>query len=230
MGGGGAKNCSEAAPASRTIEPYTATRKITQVQTLANGATITRESTSLEAVDSSGRRYQKYQLETNSGGDMQMPEFYFFNVYDPVNQTSTNWNSNSKEATVFHIPQPGKVQPTMAASHSELAKIPALKPVQMHTDREDLGTKTINGLESTGTRWTTTSPVGSIGNDQPLVVIAESWMSTELGIEVLQNRDDPRTGKRTVELTDIERGEPDSALFQVPEGYTVVDQNPGQQN
>jgi hypothetical protein len=33
-----------------------------------------------------------------------------------------------------------------------------------------------------------------------------------------------------MELTDIERGEPDPALFRPPEGYTVKDQYPNQKN
>jgi hypothetical protein len=61
-------------------------------------------------------------------------------------------------------------------------------------------------------------------------VTHETWVSEELMLAVMQIDDDPRTGVRTMELTDIERGEPDPALFQVPEGYTVKDQYPNQQN
>jgi hypothetical protein len=38
--------------------------------------------------------------------------------------------------------------------------------------------------------------------------------------------DDPRTGVRTMETTELDQSEPDPALFQAPEGYTVRDQNP----
>lgn len=229
-GGTGARACSEADASGRTIEPYTATRKITMVQTLANGVTITHVSTGVEARDSSGRRYQKNQPEIAGGGDTQIPEFFFFNVYDPVSQTTTNWSSNSKEATVFHmmlhIPQGGKVQHTSSVAQPPLSNMPAFKPVQPKMQAENLGTKTIDGLEVTGARTTWTYPAGSIGNDQPLVVTDESWQSMELGIEVLRIDDDPRSGVRTTELTDIDRSEPDPALFQVPEGYTIKDQNP----
>ncbi|MGD0891260.1 MAG: hypothetical protein ABR923_06975 [Terracidiphilus sp.] len=230
MGAAGAKGCSAAEAMRRTIEPYTATRKTTRVEKLANGATITHESTGMEAVDSSGRRYQKSQPEIMSNGDAQIPDLFFFNVFDPVSRTITNWSSNSKEANVFHIPQPGKIQHTSASPQNQPVPVPAFKPAQRQTKVEDLGTNTINDLEARGTRTTTTYPVGSIGNDQPLVVTSEDWRSTELGITVLQINDDPRSGVQTMELTDIERGEPDPALFQVPEGYTVKDQNPNPQN
>ena len=93
--------------------------------------------------------------------------------------------------------------------------------------QEKLGAKPIAGVYAEGTRTTTTYPVGYFGNDQPLVVVMERWMSPDLRMEVMSTTDDPRTGVRTVELTDIERGEPDAGLFQVPAGYTVKEQNPG---
>ena len=95
---------------------------------------------------------------------------------------------------------------------------------------EDLGARTINGIDAKGRRTTETFPAGSFGNDQPLTVSHEVWMSPELGLPVLQIDDDPRTGVRTTELTEIERGEPDPALFQPPEGYTIKDQYPNQRN
>ena len=93
---------------------------------------------------------------------------------------------------------------------------------------EDLGMKTINGVEAKGTRTTRVISAGREGNDQPLTVIHETWFSTALGIPVMSINDDPRVGTSTMELTDIERGEPDPALFQVPEGYTVKERTPGQ--
>jgi hypothetical protein len=229
-GGAGARGCSDKDPAGRSIEPYTATRKTTEMQKLANGVTITRESTGAMARDSSGRSYHKDQPSIMSGGDTQIPDMFFFNVNDPVSRISIHWTSNSREATVFHFPQPGKMVPSSAPAQSAPAHMPEFKPVQTKMVSEDLGTKTINGLDARGTRTTKTYPAGSIGNDQPLVVTSEEWESTELGIEVLRIDDDPRTGVRTTELTDIERGDPDPALFQAPEGYTVKDQNPERPN
>jgi hypothetical protein len=49
-----------------------------------------------------------------------------------------------------------------------------------------------------------------------------------MNILLLSAREDPRTGTRTTEVTDLDRGEPDASVFQVPEGYTVKEPNPGQ--
>jgi hypothetical protein len=229
------------------IEPYTGIRKTSRVQKLADGTTINHESTSKEARDSSGRTYRENQPEMAPGAETLIPVYTFFFVYDPVNHVTINWNSNSKEATVFHMAEPGQAgavaavismpnvaipQPApgtvMGSVFGMVGPAPPVRPVRRVL--EDLGTKTINGVEAKGTRMTTVIPVGRAGNDQPLTVTHETWMSSELRILVLQIDSDPRTGVRTTELTEIERGEPDSALFQPPEGYTIRDRYPGQQN
>ena len=72
-----------------------------------------------------------------------------------------------------------------------------------------------------GKRVITTIPVGKIGNEQPIQVISESWVSPELKLTVREPDDDPRTGKPTMEMTHISREEPAADLFETPAGYTV---------
>jgi hypothetical protein len=227
------KGCSEAEPRNRTIEPYTATRKTTRVQTLANGITITQESTGREARDSSGRTYHETQSEGPFGFEGQPAAISYFHVFDPANRVSINWSSNSKEATVYHMPDPvpaRQAPPPAANSAATVQPVRIPRPARPRGEMEDLGARTINGIDAKGRRTTETFPAGSFGNDQPLTVSHEVWMSPELGLPVLQIDDDPRTGVRTTELTEIERGEPDPALFQPPEGYTIKDQYPNQRN
>jgi len=228
-----ASNCSEPESQNRTTEPYTANRKTTRVQKLANGTTITQEGIAREARDSSGRTYRENRPEVPLGVEVPAPSFSYVNVFDPVNRITISWSSNSKEATEFHMPEPGQMRPVPPAAavvQPGLVPAPAVRIDRPKPQVEDLGTKTISGLEAVGTRTTRVIPAGQAGNDQPLTVIHETWMSPELREVVLQIDDDPRSGVRTTELTDIERGEPDPALFQVPEGYTVKEQYPGQQN
>jgi len=54
-------------------------------------------------------------------------------------------------------------------------------------------------------------------------VTSETWTSPELRITVRLVKDDPRTGKVTTELTNIDRSDPALSLFKPPVGYTVVD-------
>jgi hypothetical protein len=162
-------------------------------------------------------------------------------VFDPVNRINMNWSSNSKEVNVMHMPEPReprevmpRVQPPAAPQNAVTpAPMPRPNPNRPQPNRpqiEELGTKMINGVEATGRRSTRIIPAGREGNDQPLTVTSESWMSPELRLLVKSINDDPRNGTSTMELTDIDRNEPDPALFQIPEGYTVKEHFPNQPN
>jgi hypothetical protein len=230
-----AQGCSEVEQRGRIrpIEPYTANQKTTTVQILANGTTITRETIAKEARDSSGRTFHESVFDFPMG-DGETGKQSMFNVFDPVNRISINWSTQSKVANVFHMPDPMQMRqgpmPMPRAQGVQLGSTLPTGNVPLQPVREDLGTKNINGLEAKGNRITTTYPVGRVGNDQPFTVTHETWVSEELMLAVMQIDNDPRTGVRTMELTDIERGEPDPAVFQAPEGYTVKDQYPNQQN
>jgi len=86
---------------------------------------------------------------------------------------------------------------------------------------ESLGTQTINGVLAEGTRTTRTIPAGAIGNMKPIVITVERWYSPDLLTVVKMERNDPRMGQTTFQLTNIQRQEPDASLFQVPADYTV---------
>jgi len=79
----------------------------------------------------------------------------------------------------------------------------------------------IGGVVASGTRRTTTIAAGAIGNEQPIKIISEEWFSPELQILVMTEHSDPRTGRSTYQLSDINRNEPDPSLFQIPADYTV---------
>jgi len=89
------------------------------------------------------------------------------------------------------------------------------------TKKESLGTQTIEGVTAEGTRSTHTIPAGEIGNTLPIEIVDENWYSPELQITVMTKHRDPRSGENTYRLTNINRGEPDRSLFEVPPDYTV---------
>ena len=211
--------------------PYTATRKTTRVQKLANGTIITHETTVKEARDSSGRTYRESRQEPAMGLEDGSNNFVSVTVYDPVNRVSIFWHSNSKEAIVTPFPEPREIKrldpiPEQAGMEST----PMQRLEQIKPQIEDLGMKSINGVEARGRRTTRVIPAGREGNDQPITVTSERWTASDLGLVVMSVNDDPRNGTITMEMTDIEKGEPDPALFQVPEGYTVKDRTSEPQN
>lgn len=67
-------------------------------------------------------------------------------------------------------------------------------------------------------------PAGKEGNDREIRTVMEVWTSPDLKITVRRTMDDPRTGKSTMVVTDLNRGDPAPLLFQVPAGYKVIDQ------
>ena len=210
-----------------TGEPYTATRKTTHEQTLANGTRINRESITKEARDSAGRTYRENRPELPEGADGG--DFAMVNIFDPVNRVSISWNTRSQQATINHFPDPEQIHPTPVAPKAEAASQPPARIDPLPTPQiERLGTQTINGVNAEGVRVTRVIPAGREGNDQPITITNETWRSKELRIVVRSIQDDPRNGVTTNELTDIQQGEPDPALFQVPEGYTVKEHFPQQ--
>ncbi len=93
---------------------------------------------------------------------------------------------------------------------------------------EQLGTKTINGLQALGTRMTRTIPAGEIGNLNPIEVVTERWYSSDLQLPLLTTHNDPMMGTMTIKLVNINRGEPDASLFQVPSDYKLISGKPGE--
>jgi hypothetical protein len=88
--------------------------------------------------------------------------------------------------------------------------------------RESLGTQTIEGLVVEGTRVTRTTPQGAIGNDRPITSVTERWYSPDLQLYVMTKTSDPRNGETIIQLTGVNRAEPDASLFQIPANYKVV--------
>jgi hypothetical protein len=213
--------------------PYTAEFKTTTVQTLPNGTTITHQSTQIDAHDSAGRFMNSTTQETPLTNGQQWTNGH---ANDPVASTSTNWESNSKKATIIHLPAQEERKGCWANDAGtfrtayggqSLAPSPAVRLAEGHAQArpttENLGTTTIQGVEATGRRTTTTIPAGQAGNDQPIVITHERWMSRGLGVGLVLRSidDDPRSGVTTREVTNLTQGEPDPALFQPPDGYEV---------
>ena len=87
--------------------------------------------------------------------------------------------------------------------------------------KEDLGTRNIGGVDCTGTRQTSTIPAGAIGNDKPISIVTETWFSEAIGAVVESISDDPRYGKTTYQLTNLQLSEPPRSLFEPPANFKV---------
>lgn len=239
--------------------PYTATKKVTSIQKLADGTTITLVTTATQARDSQGRTVEQHDAT------VPVRNIITTTVIDPVARTTTTWMSRNKFATRFHMTEPRprgtpqttgltgmgsgsgpigsvsggvmggisnggsvSVSPEAAGNLAMIGAATSDPKLRPSSQNDRLGGKTIAGVYAEGVRVTITYPTGFFGNDRPIVNVRETWTAPDLRIVLLTTDDDPRYGLRTTEVTNLVRGEPDPALFQVPEGYTIKDQYPEQ--
>jgi hypothetical protein len=211
-------------------QPYKAQANTETRRTLADGSHITQSTTAMIARDSEGRTVNAQKI-----GD----SLTITTIFDPVAKTHIDYTSDTKIAHVLALPtptaSPSQAPVAMGAAFSGLAAGPpsgaagffvlgrAASPQlsNQHTSTEPLGTKTIEGVQVTGTRTSSTIPAGTIGNEEALTTTREEWYSPELKIVVQSTQNDPRFGQVTYTLNDIQQGPPDETLFQVPADYKI---------
>ena len=218
--------------------PYMAEFKTTQANTLADGSTVTHETTEVVAVDSQGRRMTA--TTTVPPLTDQTPSTQI-KVFDPVGHANISWVSPGRVATISAIPIPAGLQCSYGVMTAEtvmvdlsgcgqhrrhkkaVATCGKVIPSEKSTT-EDLGTETIQGIEARGRRTTTTS-VRPIGTNQPPSSTFELWTAADPGFKGLVVRevsDNPPSSKMSKELMRFSQAEPDSSIFRVPAGYETV--------
>lgn len=72
-----------------------------------------------------------------------------------------------------------------------------------------------------GTRDTQTIPAEANGGKE-IAVVDEYWYSEDLRLNMLAIHKDPRTGEQTTIVTQVDRNEPDPAIFEIPSGYKII--------
>ena len=65
-------------------------------------------------------------------------------------------------------------------------------------------------------------PAGRIGNDRPIEIFDERWVSSDLKVVLLLRHRDPQTGEVEFRLTNIKRTEPLPDLFKIPSNNTII--------
>ncbi len=213
----------------------TFTLKTSFEQKLPDGSYIRGYVRTHEARDSAGR----YRTETPQGcyrGDDGKPELeYTVNVNDRVAKESFTWDvgpiagkvvRGTRTASIVSGPTDAaeaqrKAESDAAESERTVKITKLLMPPHDEYKTEDLGTRTIAGVVTHGTRTTRTIPVGEEGNELPLITVHEEWRAPDVGL-MLRIIDDPRRGRTTTEVEEMTRGEPDASLFAPPPGYKVV--------
>ena len=220
--------------------PYSATEVTETTQTLSDGNRIHRKREVPVYRDSEGRVRREnspdqimiwdpvanasYVLnpKTQTGRKLPLAMKFFAEGSGP--KVITGGAIAFKDVPVELPPAPtGDVAFAQAAGGGEM-RLQIVNGQKLSPKRESLGKQMIEGVNSEGTRLTTTLEAGSIGNDRPIQITSETWYSPDLQTMVKSVHNDPRNGEEVFQMINISRAEPPSTLFQVPAEYQVTDQ------
>lgn len=190
-----------AAPAGRPLvvdQPYSATHTLTMRRQQRDGAESIHRTVTKLYRDSAGRA--RRDLLDGEGN----PTHSFIIDTDGAVIVLDHRNRLVKRRAAR------RVTPVIDMSAPAPRKAEARPPV------EPLGERDIEGVTATGesTRHRIRTAAGSFE------IVTESWTSKELGLTLHVRNSDPK-GESVIAISDLERGEPDPALFAAPEDYQV---------
>jgi hypothetical protein len=199
--------------------PFTAIVHTEWTRPLAEGGTYTFVNQRHVARDGKGRIYEERWLLAPRGSESQS-RMNVIQIADPNAHTLYN---------CFTLQKPRHCTLETFAETPQMVYKPAIGttgplPNNMGSQtHEDLGIRPIEGIETHGTRDTINYNSGVMGSDQPFSTHREFWQAPHLGINLYSEVAGPNVGKQVFTLTDVTLTEPDPAVFELPEGYTVLD-------
>ena len=207
--------------------PYSADVVTESTHTLADGNHIRQSSTSKFYRDSEGRTRREQTVNLSGlAQNANMPQLVFIN--DPVAGASYALNAKDRTGTKSTFTARAQGGPRPPASDSSAAG-PAPRGMggrgmaNQNVKTESLGKQTIEGVQADGTRTTMTIPAGQMGNEQPIVIVTETWYSADLQAMVMTKHSDPRTGETVTKMANVSRSEPSKMLFEAPADYKVTE-------
>ena len=195
-----------------TGQPFHAKIAVQIHHQLPDGTIVDQKYYTLVARDSNGREYREARNLIPADSDRE-PPIVSTRVYDPKNSTITTCTPDQRTCRqVLFDPTQHPVDDPDGPSTDGKSVL----------TRESMGTKTIDGLECTGTRETRTFNPGAFGNDKPVVVTKEIWYSPQLQFNLSVTRLDPRNGTQKLDVIDLKLGDPGTEWFVLPDGYRMV--------
>jgi hypothetical protein len=186
-------------------EPFSADIVIEDTRRLFDGSTVTKKMQGSIYRDAAGRTRREQPLEMVGGVTIDKPQTLVF-INDFAADTQYFLDLNGKTARRNRIGHGG---PPRDGDGPPDAKT------------ESLGTKTIEGVIVEGTRTTFEIPAGELGNDTPIQVVTENWISPDLQMIVMSRHLDPLSGEHIFKMVNIRRVEPPASLFTVPPGFKI---------
>lgn len=205
--------------------PFSGTIDTARVKTLRDGTHVQTDEKNLIYRNSLGIiRYQTYVKQEID--NKQTEALVFDQIIDPVAgfmyvlqwQTRVARRSKLRPQAMNSAADAQSRNSRGGPSGSAPAQKARLRPLI-----ENLGTQQMEGLAVVGVRTTRTIPADSEGNDARITTVSDVWTSPELGVSILHKVSDPRAGEIVSRMTNVQRLEPDPALFRLAADYRIED-------
>jgi hypothetical protein len=200
-----------------TNAPFSATVTTEWTKILVDGSKQTNWNHRTIARDSSGRVFQERRFFMPDG-DKVATQLSELDYVDPNRRELYVCRVQMKVCYESAYNPPPTVKSAAGPMPSESGVVKT----------ESLGRKTVEDIDTQGSREIITIKAGAMGNDKEEPIVKEFWYSPRLGINVITKRFDPRFGIQNFTVSDINQNEPDPKLFVVPDGYRVVKMGPPQ--
>lgn len=197
--------------------PTTGTVEVEGTQVLPDGSTDVKKAFAHIARDSRGRIYNERRRLVPASYTGMIP-ILSSHIYDPETRISVFLDPATHIPRQTTLPAPA-TDPDAKPSTNTRGSNPLVQ-------EEDLGTQTIETLVVHRIRKSQTIPAKVNGTGKAIVVVDDFWYSEELHLNMIVKHNEPRTGQQVVTITQVNRAEPDPAIFEVPSGYKVVDETP----
>ena len=199
--------------------PFTASLITEWVRYTPGGASITFINKRQVARDARGRLYEERWALVPKDSDVRS-SIQWIQIADAPSHTLYNCNMVTHVCDLLLYDS----APDLAAATAAPPSSGPLPNGRGSVQTESLGTRMIAGVETTGTRVSTTLSPGTMGNDKPVVETKETWRAEPLAVNLLSIRSGPLIGTQTFTVSDLTPAPPDPQLFELPAGFTVRDQ------
>jgi len=170
--------------------------------------------------DAAGRVYQERCALVPKNQDRGQPIRSMVQIFDPPTHTRYDCFYLEKTQTCEILNYTRSTSNIYKPMSRATGPLPGDQGSAIH---QDLGKRFIAGVETEGTHDTLIYNPGIYGNDRQMTVENEFWWSPQIGLNLLSIKIDPRVGKQTFTVSDLVLGDPDPALFQLPDGFKMVD-------
>lgn len=196
--------------------PFSGTVRVERTDIQPNGNTLQLWSERKIARDNEGRIYNEFRPFVPTTAKT-VPDAIMIHLYDPHNRMTEYLDPKQKMYRMMILNRP----PATDTPEDFASSTAAAAPQSDFTRQEDLGYRTIAGLQVHGVRVTQSLTAAESGTGQKVTVTNEYWYSDVLRLNLATKHNDPRSGSVTLTVTQIDRGEPSATLFGMPADYTM---------